>query len=136
MFGLTLFALSWTAQAFNDKQQLALICAGLKFLRSRRKGNTTGFRNENLEGQLTRKGPGNIGGISGTQFHADCGLVSGERWTMDFIIPTYAERTIIDEESTVLCSSFTPISEKEMAIKSRVVQRGKSDTTRYGETLH
>jgi hypothetical protein len=104
-----IIALTWTGQAFTGIQMLAMRNAAARHLRGGRKAPTFHFKHDSLEGEITRTKVGSVGTFNGMIFHADCGQVKGERWTMDFLIPDGTEQIYITGEDTVILHRYTPV---------------------------
>jgi hypothetical protein len=99
-----ILAIGWTGQAFSGEQMLALRTAAVKHELSSSKASAFDFRHETCEGRITRGKVGSYVGFGGTFFHADLGTISGERWTIDYLIPTNSMYVDIDADDVVLCS--------------------------------
>lgn len=97
-----LICVNWTQQALTDAQHLVLREVAVQVLKNDRKLMVADFSHELLEGRLIRKNDGLFVTFAGTFFHADLGLVRGERWSVDFLIPARSEHIVLDEKSIML----------------------------------
>lgn len=97
-----LICINWTQQPLTDAQHLLLREVAILVLKNDRKLMVADFTHELLEGRLIRKSSGLFVTFVGTFFHADLGLIRGERWTVDFLIPSGSEDIVLDENSIVL----------------------------------
>lgn len=100
--------ISWTAQPLSQEQIFVLRNIAAIYLKGDRRRSTVNFSHELVEGQLTCKSEGLFVTFAGTFFHADLGLVRGERWTVDFLIPKGAETIEINERDVVISSRQSP----------------------------
>ena len=128
-----IIAVGWTVQPFTGEQMLAMRNAAARHLRAGKKQPTFHFKHSSLEGEITRTKEGVIGSFSGMMFHADCGLVRGERWMMDFLLPTGSEQIYLTAEDTVVCSRFTRLPSGETKVEDEIIQKGADSKT---ETEH
>jgi hypothetical protein len=97
-----ILSLNWTAQALTGEQLLVLRNVAAKQLRMRKHAGVVNFKHPLCEGEMTRKQEGVFGAVAGTFFHADLGLVAGERWTVDFMLPRTSEWTPVDDKTVVV----------------------------------
>ena len=100
--GWTLISINWTAQALTGEQLLVLRNVAAQHLRQRKKVTVLHFSHDLCEGSITRGKEGSFGTFGGTFFTADLGMVKGERWTCDFLLPRGTEDMMIDDDSIVL----------------------------------
>lgn len=100
--------ISWTAQALSAEQIFVLRNIAVLYLKGDRRKSTVNFSHFLVEGQLTCKSEGLFVTMVGTFFHADLGLVNGERWTVDFLIPKGAEQLEIDPDDVVMTGRHAP----------------------------
>ena len=102
-----ILSLNWTAQALTGEQMLVMRNVAAKQLRMRKARGSINFVHPLCSGEMTRKEEGSLGTFGGTFFHADLGLVKGERWTLDFLLPRNSEWLSIDD-GVVICSKALP----------------------------
>jgi len=100
--------LGWTGQPITPEQFIVLRNAAARHLRGDKKRRSFNFSHRLCQGKMTRKEQGLFVTISGTFFTADLGLVGGERWTVDFLIPSGSENEIVDDNTVVVVA--TPLA--------------------------
>jgi len=100
--------IAWTAQALSAEQIFVLRNIAVIYLKGDRRRETVNFSHEMVEGRLTCKSKGLFVTFVGTFFHADLGLVGGERWTVDFFIPARSEHIEIDPKTVVMTGKHNP----------------------------
>ncbi|MDB5236943.1 MAG: hypothetical protein JWL88_45 [Parcubacteria group bacterium] len=88
--------LSWKGSPLTDAQNVVLRNVAVLFLTRNMKQTSVNFTHLLLEGRLENKGAGLYISTPGTFFHADMGLVRGELWTADFLIPRGSEVIDLD----------------------------------------
>lgn len=98
--------IAWTAQPLSAEQIFVLRNIAVIYLKGDYRRSTVDFTHELIEGRLTCKSEGLFVTFAGTFFHADLGLVNGERWTVDFLIPRGAETIELDPNQVVIGGRF------------------------------
>ncbi len=121
--GYDLISMNWTAQPLSPEQLLVLRNVAALHLRRDGKHSVINFTHELCEGVLTRKSEGLFVTFVGTFFHADLGLVKGERWTVDFLLPRGSEHLIIDDTSYVIAGRMSPTGRTEYRDVDHVLAR-------------
>lgn len=119
--------ISWTAQPLSREQIFVLRNIAMIYLKGGRRRSTVNFSHELVEGQLTCKSEGLFVTFVGTFFHADLGLVRGERWTVDFLIPKGAESVEINEGDVIMTGRRSPDGTEEI----RPLDRTHTGTTEH-----
>ena len=100
---MMLIWLDWSLKPLTDEQKLVLRDVAAKYVRDGQVAPIR-FSHELCEGILTQKSEGTYGTYSGTFFHADLGVIKGERWTCDFLLPRNTEHISLNEDSIVFSS--------------------------------
>lgn len=101
-------SINWTGQALTPAQLLVLRNVAAKHLREGHRDSVFNFSHSLCEGQITRGKEGAFGTFGGTFFHADLGVIKGERWTADFLLPRGSERVTIGDNDAVISARMTP----------------------------
>jgi hypothetical protein len=103
-----LISINWTAQPLTPEQLLVIRNVAAIHLRRGGREREIDFSHELCEGRLIRKSEGLFVTFVGTFFTADLGLMKGERWTIDFLLPAGSEQFQIDEDCLVLSTRILP----------------------------
>lgn len=98
----TILSINWTGQALTGEQFLVLRNVAAQMLSEGRKDPIANFKHDLCEGRITRGKVGVFGTFGGTFFKADLGLVKGERWTVDFLLPRGSEHLAVNDDSLVV----------------------------------
>ena len=117
--------IAWTAQPLSAEQIFVLRNIAVIYLKGDHKRKTVNFTHELIEGKLTCKSEGLFVTFVGTFFHADLGLVNGERWSVDFLIPRGAETIELDPNQVVIGGRFKP----DGSTDERQIDRSLTGTT-------
>lgn len=97
----TILSINWTAQPLTGEQLLVLRNVAAQYLRKEKKGSTVDFSHPLCEGRITKKKQGVYGVFGGTFFFAELGVVRGEKWTADFMLPRGSEHFICDDDCEI-----------------------------------
>ncbi|MEM9336610.1 MAG: hypothetical protein AAGA35_02035 [Patescibacteria group bacterium] len=100
----SVISLNWTTQPVTPEQLLVLRKIAARILLDE-SNPVANFSHRLCEGHVTRGKVAVVGIFRGYTFKADLGLVQGERWTVDFMLPRGTEHLPIPTDAKIISTS-------------------------------